>query len=53
MNRRKLKVIVIGYYTKLNAGDDLLQQSIRHIFQDQDLLFIPGFLALTFATLLT
>lgn len=45
MNKRKLKIIVIGYYGKLNAGDDLLQQSLCNIFQDHDLLFtswLPG-----------
>lgn len=43
MNKRKLKIIVIGYYGKLNAGDDLLQQSICNIFQDHDLLFTSWF----------
>jgi len=43
MKNRRLKIIVIGYYGKLNAGDDLLQQSICHIFQEHDLLFTSWF----------
>lgn len=43
MRKRRLKIVVIGYYGKLNAGDDLLQHSISHIFQEHDLLFTSWF----------
>ena len=43
MRNRRLRIIVIGYYGKLNAGDDLLQQSLCHIFQEHDLLFTSWF----------
>lgn len=40
---RPLNIVVIGYYGKLNAGDDLLQQSICNIFQNHNLLFTSWF----------
>ncbi|BBB28761.1 polysaccharide pyruvyl transferase family protein [Neptunomonas japonica] len=41
--KEKLKIIIIGYYGKLNAGDDLLQLSMCQIFKDHDLMFTSWF----------
>ena len=41
----KLRIVFIGYYGRLNAGDDLLQQSLTSLFQEHDLTFcswVPG-----------
>lgn len=38
-----MKVAVIGYYGFLNTGDDLLQQSLAHIFGGNRLLFSGWF----------
>lgn len=48
------KVAVLGYYGHLNAGDELLQHSLAHIFADGRLLFsgwFPGVDALNHADL--
>lgn len=34
-----LKILIIGYYGHMNAGDDILQQSICHIFSGHKLIF--------------
>ncbi|OEY69980.1 polysaccharide pyruvyl transferase family protein [Rheinheimera salexigens] len=39
----KLNVLVLGYYGKLNAGDDLLMQSICYLFKDHNLMFSSFF----------
>lgn len=49
MNKQLLRIIVMGYYGHLNAGDDLLQQAMTYIFQDHKLMFtswFPGTLVL-------
>lgn len=43
MDTRKLRIVVIGYYGKQNAGDDLLQASICQLFQEHDLMFTAWF----------
>jgi len=40
---QKLKIVIIGYYGKLNAGDDLLQHAMADIFQEHDLMFTSWF----------
>ena len=40
---RKLRIVVIGYYGKRNAGDDLLQQSLCSVLQGHHLLFTSWF----------
>lgn len=39
----KLRVVVLGYYGHLNAGDDLLQASICSVFRAHDLMFSKWF----------
>lgn len=39
----KLRVVVLGYYGHLNAGDDLLQASICSVFREHDLMFSKWF----------
>jgi hypothetical protein len=39
----KLNVLVLGYYGKLNAGDDLLMQAICYLFKDHNLMFSSWF----------
>ncbi|MBU3070890.1 polysaccharide pyruvyl transferase family protein [Aestuariicella sp. G3-2] len=39
----KLNIVVIGYYGKLNYGDDLLQHSITELFKEHNLLFTSWF----------
>ena len=49
MKKKSLRILVIGYYGHLNAGDDLLQQAMTYIFQDHKLMFsswFPGSLVL-------
>jgi len=49
MNTKPLKIIVMGYYGHLNAGDDLLEQAMTYIFQEHKLMFsgwFPGSLVL-------
>ena len=43
MNKQPLRIIVMGYYGHLNAGDDLLQQAMTYIFQDHKLMFTSWF----------
>lgn len=39
----KLRVVVLGYYGHLNAGDDLLQASVCSVFREHDLMFSKWF----------
>lgn len=39
----KLNVIVLGYYGKLNAGDDILMQAICFLFKEHNLMFSSWF----------
>ncbi len=39
----KLRVVILGYYGHLNAGDDLLQASICSVFKEHDLMFSKWF----------
>lgn len=38
-DRHPLRILIIGYYGRLNAGDDLLQQAMAYVFQDHNLTF--------------
>jgi len=39
----KLKIVSLGYFGHLNAGDDLLRESISQLFSDHDILFTSWF----------
>ncbi|WP_439135231.1 hypothetical protein, partial [Pseudomaricurvus sp.] len=51
LSNDKLNIIVIGYYGKLNYGDDLLQHSITDMFKDHNLLFTSWFPGIDFLNL--
>jgi len=34
-----LRILIIGFYGRLNAGDDLLQQAMSYVFQEHSLVF--------------
>ena len=40
---KKLNIVVIGYYGKLNAGDDILMQAISYLFKEHNLMFTSWF----------
>ena len=48
---RKLRIVIIGYYGRLNAGDALLRDSLSNIFRDHDLLFTSWFPGVDFLNL--
>lgn len=51
---RRLRVVVLGYYHVLNAGDDLLLAALTHVFREHDLLvskWFPGVHVLNVADL--
>ena len=39
----KLKIVSLGYFGHLNAGDDLLQDSLCEIFSEHNILFSSWF----------
>lgn len=43
MTNKKMRVVVLGYYGHLNAGDDLLQAAMSYIFQEHSLMFSSWF----------
>src|SRR6185312_13829228 len=38
-----LRIVILGYYGHLNAGDDLLQASLCSVFENHDLMFSKWF----------